>query len=54
MIERRSGLIVNIGSVVGEVGPAWSGIYNASKAALHSLSRTLEMEVSNFGIEVLL
>ncbi|KAK9896464.1 oxidoreductase [Cystobasidium minutum MCA 4210] len=54
MVKRRAGLIVNIGSVVGEIPTAWSGIYNASKAALHSLTRTLEMEVAGFGVHVML
>jgi len=54
MVPRRSGLIVNIGSVVGEIPTAWAGIYSASKAALHSLSRVLEMELAGFGVQIML
>ncbi|POY74386.1 hypothetical protein BMF94_2580 [Rhodotorula taiwanensis] len=54
MIERRSGLIVNIGSIVGNIATPWSGIYSASKAALHSATETLRMEVAGFGLDVML
>ncbi|GAA6026790.1 hypothetical protein JCM8097_005862 [Rhodosporidiobolus ruineniae] len=54
MVERRSGLIINIGSIVGNVPTPWSGIYSASKAALHSATETLRMEVKGFGINVFL
>jgi short-subunit dehydrogenase len=51
---RRSGLIVNIGSVVGEIPTPWNAFYCSAKAALHSLTETLRSEVAPFGIEVLL
>lgn len=54
MIEKRSGLVINIGSIVGNVATPWSGVYSASKAALHSLTETLRMEVKGFGVNVLL
>jgi len=54
MAARRSGLVVNIGSVVGEVPTPWNGFYCAAKAALHSLTENLRSEVAPFGIEVLL
>ncbi|GAA5908371.1 hypothetical protein JCM6882_007917 [Rhodosporidiobolus microsporus] len=54
MAKRRSGLIINIGSIVGNVPTPWAGIYSASKAALHSATETLRMEVKGFGIKVLL
>ncbi|EPT06184.1 NAD-binding protein, partial [Fomitopsis schrenkii] len=53
MAARKQGLIVNIGSVVGEIPTPWSGPYAASKAALHSLSQTLAMELRPLGINVL-
>lgn len=54
MIEKRSGLVINIGSIVGNVATPWSGIYSASKSALHSLTETLRMEVKGFGVKVML
>ncbi|KAI0725143.1 oxidoreductase [Fomitopsis betulina] len=53
MASRKSGLIVNIGSVVGEIPGPWSGGYAASKAAMHSISQTLAMELRPLGIRVL-
>lgn len=38
----------------GNVPTPWTGIYNASKAALHSLTETLRMEVKGLGINVML
>ena len=52
MAQRRTGRIVNIGSVVGLLGTPFSGAYCASKAAVHMLSEVLRMEVSPFGIDV--
>ncbi|GAA5882627.1 hypothetical protein JCM16303_002080 [Sporobolomyces ruberrimus] len=54
MVEKRSGLVINIGSIVGNVATPWSGVYCASKAALHSLTETLRMEVAGFGVNVML
>ncbi|GAA5969980.1 hypothetical protein JCM11641_000217 [Rhodosporidiobolus odoratus] len=54
MAERREGLIVNVGSVVGNIPTPWSGIYGASKAALHSATEVLRMEVQGFGVNVML
>ncbi|KAG2072355.1 NAD(P)-binding protein [Suillus decipiens] len=54
MVERKQGLIVNIGSVAGNVPTPWNGIYCASKAAFHALSDTLAMECKPFGVKVIL
>ncbi|EGN94610.1 hypothetical protein SERLA73DRAFT_188587 [Serpula lacrymans var. lacrymans S7.3] len=54
MVERRSGLVVNIGSVVGEIPTPWNGLYCASKAALHSISDVLAMECGPFNVKVML
>ncbi|MEM9153290.1 MAG: SDR family NAD(P)-dependent oxidoreductase, partial [Cyanobacteria bacterium P01_F01_bin.3] len=52
MKRQQSGLIVNIGSVSGIVTTPFAGAYCASKAALHSLSEALRLELSPFGITV--
>ncbi|KAF8633033.1 hypothetical protein AX15_001623 [Amanita polypyramis BW_CC] len=53
MAKRHSGLIVNIGSTVGEIPTPWNGIYCATKAAVHSLSEVMNMECRPFGISVM-
>ncbi|KAJ7070818.1 oxidoreductase [Mycena amicta] len=53
MAARKSGLIVNIGSVVGDVPIPWNGLYSATKAAMHSMSNILSMELRPFNIRVL-
>lgn len=52
MSARRRGRIVNIGSVVGVLPTPFAGAYCATKAAVHILSEVLRMEVSPFGIDV--
>ncbi|MBE9136939.1 SDR family oxidoreductase [Nodosilinea sp. LEGE 07088] len=52
MKQQRSGVIVNIGSISGVVTTPFAGAYCASKAALHSLSEALRMELAPFGIHV--
>src|SRR3954454_7873086 len=52
MAARRSGRIVNIGSVSGVMATPFSGAYCASKAAVHALSDALRMELAPFGIHV--
>ena len=53
MRSRRSGTIVNISSVAPWLSMPGSGYYNATKAALNSLSDTLRNEVAPLGIKVL-
>lgn len=52
MKGQRSGTIVNMGSISGVVTTPFAGAYCASKAALHSLSEALRMELAPFGIHV--
>lgn len=52
MAERRSGRIVNVGSVVGILPTPFAGAYCTSKAAVHMISEVLRMEVKPFGIDV--
>ncbi len=47
------GKIVNIGSISGIATTPFSGAYCASKAALHSFSDALRMELAPFGIQVI-
>jgi NAD(P)-dependent dehydrogenase (short-subunit alcohol dehydrogenase family) len=54
MREQRAGCIVNIGSIGGLVAIPYQGLYSASKFALEGLSESLRMEVSRFGVNVVL
>ncbi|KAL7285530.1 hypothetical protein ACG7TL_000634 [Trametes sanguinea] len=54
MAARKSGTIVNVGSIAGEIPVPWGGIYGATKAALHSLTETLYMECKPLDIKVVL
>lgn len=50
MRRRRSGLIVNVGSVGGIMGIPFQGLYTASKFAMEGLSEVIHLETSKFGI----
>jgi short-subunit dehydrogenase len=52
MISIGHGKIINIGSVSGIVTTPFSGAYCASKAAVHSISDAMRMELAPFNIEV--
>lgn len=52
MKKQNYGTIVNTGSWYGKVGHAHSGIYGASKAAIHTLSQALAMELAPYGVTV--
>ncbi len=53
MIKNKNGVIINVGSISGLVTTPFSGAYCASKAAIHSFSDALRMELKPFGIKVL-
>ena len=52
MIDRQSGLIVNISSVWGEVGGSCESVYSASKAALIGFTKALAKELGYSGVRV--
>ena len=54
MVERRTGSIVNIGSISAEIvnRPQWQPAYNASKAAVHQLTKSLAAEWAPHGVRV--
>jgi NAD(P)-dependent dehydrogenase (short-subunit alcohol dehydrogenase family) len=52
--QRGSGVIVNLSSVQGKVGTPLEGPYAATKHALEALSESLHMEVTHFGIRVVI
>jgi NAD(P)-dependent dehydrogenase (short-subunit alcohol dehydrogenase family) len=54
MRSRRSGYIVNIGSIGGLIAIPYQAMYSASKFALEGLSESLRMEIRPFGIKVVI
>uniref|UniRef100_A0A0E0FER6 Uncharacterized protein n=2 Tax=Oryza TaxID=4527 RepID=A0A0E0FER6_9ORYZ len=52
MASRRSGRVVNVGSVVGTAATPWAGPYCASKAAVHAATDALRVELRPFGVHV--
>jgi len=51
MRARRSGKIVNIGSISGRFSQPLNGIYCASKHAVEALSDTIRLELGRFGVQ---
>jgi len=52
MRQKRDGLIINIGSILGRVTLPFLGIYGASKFAVEALTDSVRYEVSQLGVEV--
>lgn len=52
MIERRSGVIVNVGSTAGLSGIPQHAIYATAKAAVHEYTRCLAAQLRPYGIRV--
>ncbi|APR35700.1 oxidoreductase [Paraburkholderia sp. SOS3] len=52
MRSNRSGLIVNVSSVLGFLPAPFMGLYASSKHALEGLSESLDHEIRNFGVRV--
>ena len=53
LLQHSQGTIVQIGSIAGCFPYAWGSVYNASKAALHSYSSALRIEVAPMGVRVI-
>ena len=53
MVARKTGRIVNIGSVSGVTATPFGGAYCGTKAAVHLISDALRMELAPFGIRVI-
>ena len=53
LLIASKGTVVNIGSYVDSLPLPWGGVYNASKAALRSLTDNLRLEVKPFGVKVI-
>lgn len=54
MERRKSGLIVNIGSILGGVTIPFFGLYGASKHAVEALTESYRYELSQLGVDVVL
>ncbi|GAA3705363.1 hypothetical protein GCM10022377_18870 [Zhihengliuella alba] len=53
-VEQRAGNIVNIGSISAQIvnRPQWQPAYNASKAAVHQLTKSLAAEWAPYNVRV--
>lgn len=54
MRKQHHGTIVNVGSVAGMIAVPMEGAYSATKFALRAMSRSMRMELSAFGVRVVL
>ncbi|TAL98528.1 MAG: SDR family NAD(P)-dependent oxidoreductase [Paraburkholderia sp.] len=54
MRSNRSGLVLNISSVLGFLPAPFMGLYSSSKHALEGLSESLDHEVREFGVRIVL
>jgi NADP-dependent 3-hydroxy acid dehydrogenase YdfG len=51
---KRSGLVINIGSILGRVTIPFFGLYGASKYAVEAMTDSYRYELSQLGIDVVL
>jgi 3-oxoacyl-[acyl-carrier protein] reductase len=52
MMKQKSGVIVNVGSVIGKAGGAGQANYSAAKAGLVGLTKSLARELGSRGVRV--
>ncbi len=52
MIRRRSGAIVTVGSMWGEVGASCEAVYSAAKGAVIAMTKALAKEIGPSGVRV--
>lgn len=52
MMEQKSGVILNTGSISGETGIPRQGAYGPSKGAVHEMTRQMAIEYAPYGIRV--
>jgi NAD(P)-dependent dehydrogenase (short-subunit alcohol dehydrogenase family) len=53
MVQQRSGVIVNFGSIWGDIGAAGVAAYCATKGAVHNLTRAMALDHARDGVRVL-
>ena len=54
MRKRKSGLVINIGSILGRVTIPFLGLYGASKYAVEAMTESYRYELSQLGVDVVL
>ena len=54
MRERRTGMVVNVGSIAGKLTLPWMTLYSASKSAVGSFTEGLRMELQRDGVRAML
>ena len=54
MRERRSGLVVNVGSIGGKMVLPWMTVYSASKYAVGAVTEGMRMELMRDGVRTML
>ena len=52
MRKQKSGKIINVTSIAGYMGLPFRGVYSASKGALELITEAINMEVKQYGINV--
>lgn len=54
MRQKKSGMIVNIGSVAGKIAMPWFTLYSSTKFALGAMTNGMRMELEKAGIRTML